>query len=216
MICGHFLTCFCFIFAVSFLISSSFYLFPSNSFPFIPCLLFVSYFALFFFILSFNFICFTIRMFRFRIGRHLLKFSLQDRHQPMVYCIRPFPPYNIRPNPCIFLSFFLHYQFEHFPGTHRYVLMNIVMNFNEYYEIATSFVPTFSYYCKHFAIPKMCTFNWCALSLILRHSRTGTVWFYTSTSNKRAARPKLYTKSLTGDFKLMYSRLTLVRISINL
>ena len=57
---------------------------------------------------------------------------------------------------------------------------------------------------------------WCLLSLILRRSRTGTVWFYTSTSNKRAAPPKLYTKSLTGDLKLMYSRLTLMRISINL
>jgi len=33
------------------------------------------------------------------------------------------------------------------------------------------------------------------LSLILRRSRTGTVWFYTSTSNKRAARPKLYTEN---------------------
>ena len=54
------------------------------------------------------------------------------------------------------------------------------------------------------------------LTLILRGSRTGTVWFYTSTSNKRAARPKLYTKSLTRDLKLMYSRFTLVRISINL
>ena len=54
------------------------------------------------------------------------------------------------------------------------------------------------------------------LTLILRRSRTGTVWFYTSTSNKRAARPKLYTKSLTRDLKLMYSRLTLVRISFNL
>ena len=54
------------------------------------------------------------------------------------------------------------------------------------------------------------------LSLILRRSRTGTVRFYTSTSNKRAARPKLYTKSLTRDLKLMYSRLTRVRISINL
>ena len=54
------------------------------------------------------------------------------------------------------------------------------------------------------------------LTLILRRSRTGTVWFYTSTSNKRAARPKLYRKSLTRDLKLMYSRLTLVRISINL
>ena len=56
----------------------------------------------------------------------------------------------------------------------------------------------------------------CRLTLILRRSRTGTVWFYTSTSNKRAARPKLYTKSLTRDLKLMYSRFTLVRISINL
>ena len=54
------------------------------------------------------------------------------------------------------------------------------------------------------------------LSLILRRSRTGTVWFYTSTSNKRAARTKLYTKSLTRDLKLMYSRFTLVRISTNL
>ena len=54
------------------------------------------------------------------------------------------------------------------------------------------------------------------LTLILRRSRTGTVWFYTSTSNKRAARQKLYTKSLTRDLKFMYSRLTLVRISINL
>ena len=54
------------------------------------------------------------------------------------------------------------------------------------------------------------------LTLILRRSRTGTVWFYTSTSNMRAARPKLYTKSLTRDLKLMHSRLTLVRISINL
>ena len=54
------------------------------------------------------------------------------------------------------------------------------------------------------------------LTLILPRSRTGTVWFYTSTSNKRAARPKLYTESLTGDLKLMYSRFTLVRISIKL
>jgi len=55
-----------------------------------------------------------------------------------------------------------------------------------------------------------------SISLILRRSRKGTVWFYTSTSNKRAARPKLYTKSLTMDLKCMYSRLTLVRISIKL
>jgi len=43
-----------------------------------------------------------------------------------------------------------------------------------------------------------------SITLILPRSRTGTVWFYTSTSNKRAARPKLYTKSLTRDLKLMY------------
>ena len=54
------------------------------------------------------------------------------------------------------------------------------------------------------------------LTLILPRSCTGTVWFYTSTSNKSAARPKLYTKSLTRDLKRMYSRLTLVRISVNL
>ena len=54
------------------------------------------------------------------------------------------------------------------------------------------------------------------ISLILRRSRTGTVWFYTSTNNNRAARPKLYTKSLTRDLKRVYSRFTLVRISINL
>ena len=54
------------------------------------------------------------------------------------------------------------------------------------------------------------------LTLILPRSRTGTVWFYTSTSNKRAALPKLYTKSLTRDLNRMYSRFTLVRISINL
>ena len=57
---------------------------------------------------------------------------------------------------------------------------------------------------------------WWALTLILRRSRTGTIWFYTSTSNKRSAPPKLYTKSLTRDLKLMYSRFTLVRISIKL
>ena len=60
------------------------------------------------------------------------------------------------------------------------------------------------------------TTTFLVLTLILRRSRTGTVWFYTSTSNKRAARPKLYTKSLTRDLKLMYIRLTLVIISINL
>jgi len=52
-----------------------------------------------------------------------------------------------------------------------------------------------------------CHENLQLLTLILRDSRTGTVWFYTSTSNKRAAQPKLYTKSLTRDLKHMYSRL---------
>ena len=44
------------------------------------------------------------------------------------------------------------------------------------------------------------------LTRILRRSRTGTVWFYTSTTNKRAARPKLYIKSLTRDLKRIISR----------
>ena len=47
--------------------------------------------------------------------------------------------------------------------------------------------------------------TFCDLTLILRRSRTGTVWFYTSTSNKRAARPKLYTKSLTRDVCIVAS-----------
>ena len=62
----------------------------------------------------------------------------------------------------------------------------------------------------------LCSVYIATLTLILPRSRTGTVWFYTSTSNKRAARPKLYTKSLTRDLKLMYHRFTLVRISIKL
>ena len=72
---------------------------------------------------------------------------------------------------------------------------------------------------SHFLVPPRLPgleFQIPILTLTLRRSRTGTVWFYTSTSNKRAARPKLYTKSLTRDLKSMYSRLTLVRISINL
>ena len=52
--------------------------------------------------------------------------------------------------------------------------------------------------CKHIRIKDTGSIvndsNIPMLTLILRRSRTGTVWFYTSTSNKRAARPKLYTK----------------------
>ena len=54
------------------------------------------------------------------------------------------------------------------------------------------------------------------LTLILRHSRTGTVWFYTSTSKQESSTTKTVHKVITRDLKLMYSRLTLVRISINL
>ena len=71
-------------------------------------------------------------------------------------------------------------------------------------------------YCDSCNCTSKCWSQTTILTLILRRSRTGTVWFYTSTSNKRAARPKLYTKSLTRDLKRMYSRFTLVRISINL
>ena len=67
-------------------------------------------------------------------------------------------------------------------------------------------LPSFNLHMEHEQI----------LTFILRRPRTGTVWFYSSTSNKRAARPKLYTKSLTRDLKRMYSRFTLVRISTNL
>ena len=72
------------------------------------------------------------------------------------------------------------------------------------------------FYNPVFHYPQSVVFLDYLLTLILRRSRTGTVWFYTSTSNKRAARPKLYTKSLTRDLKRMYSGLTLVRISIKL
>jgi len=54
------------------------------------------------------------------------------------------------------------------------------------------------------------------LTLILRRSRTGTEWFYTSTSNKRAARLKTIHKVINKGLKTMYSRFTLVRISIKL
>ena len=43
--------------------------------------------------------------------------------------------------------------------------------------------------------------NWTKLTLILWRSRTGTVWFYTSTSNKWAARPKLYTRVINKGLK---------------
>ena len=66
----------------------------------------------------------------------------------------------------------------------------------------------------HIALLKVGRDLWDELTLILRRSRTGTVWFYTSTSNKRAARPKLYKKSLTRDLKRMYSRFTLVRFPL--
>ena len=74
----------------------------------------------------------------------------------------------------------------------------------------------YSIYLKIFQLFPLFESRKTALTLILRRSRTGTVWFYTSTSNKRAARPKLYTKPLTRVLKRMYSRLTLVRISIKL
>ena len=56
-----------------------------------------------------------------------------------------------------------------------------------------SYIPNVLLIVKYSCVLTIC------LTLILPRSRTGTVWFYTSTSNKRAARPKLYTKSLTRD-----------------
>ena len=52
---------------------------------------------------------------------------------------------------------------------------------------------------------RILNFFWASLTLILRRSRTGTVWFYTSTSNKRAARPKLYTVINKGLKAYVYS-----------
>ena len=55
---------------------------------------------------------------------------------------------------------------------------------------------------KRFLLRLGWSFGCASLTLILRRSRMGTVWFYTSTNNKRASRPKLYTKSLTRDLKV--------------
>ena len=35
-----------------------------------------------------------------------------------------------------------------------------------YYLIPTSLVSTVCYCCKHFGIPKMCTFTWCTLNMV--------------------------------------------------
>ena len=85
----------------------------------------------------------------------------------------------------------------------------VVLEFYKRLYVAT----VAKYRCIHNQNPVV---KFSTLTLILRRSRTGTVRFYTSTSNKRAARPKLYTKSPTRELKRMYSRFTLVRISINL
>jgi len=35
-----------------------------------------------------------------------------------------------------------------------------------YYSIPTSFVSTFSYCCKHFGIPEVCTFTWFTYNMV--------------------------------------------------
>ena len=87
---------------------------------------------------------------------------------------------------------------------------------NEYQEDFLEVNAAGAYGWQPYHLPVPLSWILGTLTLILRRSRTGTVWFYTSISNKIAARSKLYTKSLTRDLKLMYSRFTLVRISINL
>jgi heme/copper-type cytochrome/quinol oxidase subunit 4 len=62
----------------------------------------------------------------------------------------------------------------------------------------------FIHYITHVVFKTTVVSEPCKLTLILPRSPSGTVWFYTSTSNKRSARPKLYTKSLTRDLKRMY------------
>ena len=116
------------------------------------------------------------------------------------------------------------YVIQHFSGA-QFLGFSLFCGFRKYFAGAVLFYfrkqsSSASSYICHGVGPLVDPFrshvSRSLLTLILRRSRTGTVWFYTSTSNKRAARPKLYTESLTRDLKLMYSRLTLVRISINL
>ena len=121
----------------------------------------------------------------------------------------------VNESPYLFYNIAIYYNFTSHSICIVFVLLFEI--FNPYLEVTVSSLCTGI--CS--VSPESSTVTWSStnksvLILILRRSRTGTVWFYTSTSNKRAARPKLYTKSLTGDLKLMYSHLTLVRISIKL
>ena len=92
----------------------------------------------------------------------------------------------------------------------------MIMTFTELFDLTCGLRKDIKSDLSYAVVPFELAAREVIISLILRRSRTGTVWFYTSTSNKRAARPKLYTKSLTRDLKRLYSRFTLVRISIKL
>ena len=93
---------------------------------------------------------------------------------------------------------------------HSLIIIELLANSSENLVVSTSL-----YVVTH-RRTALYNIEFTGITLVLPRSRTGTVWFYTCTSNKRAARPKLYRKTLTRDLKRMYSRLTLVRISINL
>ena len=72
----------------------------------------------------------------------------------------------------ILTFFLLYYQFEHFLwNTHTRCNVIIII------VIPTPFVSTFSYFCKHFGIPKMCTFTWCTLHMV---QQLAWWWLYES------------------------------------
>ena len=66
-------------------------------------------------------------------------------------------------------------------------VMNPVLS---HLSVITQKIKYFTYICAD-TLYGVTAIRYCILTLILPRSRTGTVWFYTSTSNKRAARPKL-------------------------
>jgi len=59
--------------------------------------------------------------------------------------------------PVIYFTIFLLYcQFQHFLSN-TWICFNVII----IVVIPTTFVSSFSYCCKHFGIPKSCTFTWC-------------------------------------------------------
>jgi len=88
----------------------------------------------------------------------------KDRHllpALLYYLYNDHFDFNIRLYPFIFYHFLLYCQFEPF-------LRNTWICFNVFIikVIPSSFVSTFSHCCKHFGIPKVCTFTWCTSNMV--------------------------------------------------